>query len=272
MITLGITTYNRKGLLIKTAQSLLASNEIEKYNIRIYDDKSTALTKSEIKEIFPTAKDIIVRENNLRADANIRKMYEDFLDTGDEIFVNADSDLLFRPDWISFLLNHFDHGDGVMSLYNSNHHPPESEFIIKNSPFLLKPHLGSAGTVFHRRVVELIVKKLKNESSLRFDWKWSDLLRSNSIRLLCSKNSYIQHIGIDGQNSNGLDRFDFGLNFYPGSHTNEVYLVDFFQELINGGLKNSLDAMEQVRNTKDFKLGSELLKYPRKIKRLFQWN
>jgi glycosyltransferase involved in cell wall biosynthesis len=269
VLTVGITTYNREDYLRKTALSLLSSEGIEECHIRIYDDCSTQLSESLIKEIFPLS-DIRIRKKNLGADENIRQMYENFLDTDDEILMNADADLLFRPDWLPFLRQHFSHTDGVLSLYNSNHHPAKRRVQLGNFFFLEKIHLGSAGTAFSRKMVEKIVKEMKIKNSLRLDWKWSEFLLSQGVRLLCSETSHIQHIGIDGQNSNGLDRLDYGFNFLPISETNEKFLVEFYEKLLQGGLKTSLEAMEQVRATKDFKLGSAILKYPRKIKNIIR--
>ncbi|MNL05885.1 Glycosyl transferase family 2 [compost metagenome] len=267
MITVGITTYNRPDYLTKALNSLLTSKNLDQCQIRIYDDKSTELNFNRIKEMAPSIKEIVIRERNLGADENIRMMYENFLDTSDEIFFNGDADLLFHPDWVEFLLNHFDQTDGVLSLYNSNLHRGTSQFKIKGSNFNICPHLGSAGTAFSRRIVEKIVREMQYSNSKMFDWKWSKYLLDNNIRLISSDQSYIQHIGISGQNANGLDQFNYGLNYFPGNDLNTKYLIEFYEELLTGGLKNSLEAMDIVRQTKDYRLGKFLLNGPRAVKR-----
>ena len=97
-ITFGICTYNRKDILVKSAKSLNAISGIEKVNIRIYDDCSSEFDETELRALFPTAKSIIVRPENVGADMNTALMFEDFLTTEDEYLVVADADLIYRRD------------------------------------------------------------------------------------------------------------------------------------------------------------------------------
>jgi glycosyltransferase involved in cell wall biosynthesis len=270
MITVGITTYNRLNYLKKTIDSLMQCRSRDLMNIRIYDDQSRDFGAKELGELIPSAKEIIVRKTNLGADENIRQMYENFLDTGDVIFFNGDADLLFHPGWVDFLVEFLPKTDGVLSLYNSNLHQGTENLTIDGQAFSICPHLGSAGTAFTRDVVIKIIREMKIDNSRCFDWKWSEYLINQGIRLISSQTSYIQHIGIQGQNANGLDLFNYGLNFMPGNEINTRYLIDFYEEALTGGLKNSLQAMESVKNTKDYRVGNLVLKMPRLVKRIIR--
>ncbi|HDR0890543.1 TPA: glycosyltransferase, partial [Pasteurella multocida] len=129
-VTLAIATYNRITYIEKMINSLKSSVDISKINIRIYDDHSEILTKQDLEKLFPYAKEIIVRDKNLGADRNSRKIYDDFLQTNDDILINADSDLIYRPGWLEIIETLLPQTDGVLSLYNSNKH----QFIEQITP------------------------------------------------------------------------------------------------------------------------------------------
>lgn len=99
-ICIGITSYNRIGILKKMKNSLCASEGLEYCNIRIYDDCSNEYDSKYLKKIFPNVTEIIRRKRNIGACRNMRQMYVDFLKTKDELLIAADSDLIFNPEWV----------------------------------------------------------------------------------------------------------------------------------------------------------------------------
>ena len=229
-ITIGITTYNRLHYLKKMSQSLHASHNLATCNIRVYDDCSVELGIEDLQNLFPDAKEIVVRPENLGPCENMRQMYIDFLNTGDDLLVAADSDLIFHPDWISFVLRYFPYTDGILSLYNSVLHKAKKEVRIERTKFLQKMHLGSAGVVMHRDIVQEIVDNIPQTKG--YDWMWSSYFKKTGKKLLVSKISYIQHIGVQGYNCDGIKTLEFGLDFYPGNEINERYVRDFQQEAL----------------------------------------
>lgn len=230
-ISIGITSFNRKKYLAKLQQSLYLSHNIDSCNIRIYDDCSTELSILEIKQLFPTALTITQRNHNMGPDRNLRQMYVDFLETDDDVLVTMDSDLICRPDWLSFTKDHFHHTKGIMSLYNSKRHKPMKSILINGKMFLEKNHIGAAGSIMSRVIVNEIVRTLPPSDS--FDWKWSELLRRNGIPLLVSNESYFQHIGLQGYNCDGIRTIDYGLNFHPLHEVNQKYMNEYQQEYLN---------------------------------------
>ena len=94
--------------------------------------------------------DIVVRETNLKADRNMAQMYRDFLETGDEIFIGADSDTIFRPDILHMVNELIGETDGVLSLYNSVLHKAISELNIENVPCLVKSYWSGRHSVRKR--------------------------------------------------------------------------------------------------------------------------
>lgn len=227
-ITIGITTFNRINYLEKLAQSLYLSKQLECCNIRIYDDCSTEYALAELKQLFPNAAEIILRETNLGADENMRQMFVSFLETSDELLIILDSDLLCRPDWVSFINGHFGYTDGILSLYNSAFHRPIRRVAVNGTYFFEKEHVGAAGTVIDRETVQDIVTKIRCADG--YDWAWSALQRRQGKRLLVSAESYFQHIGLKGHNCDGLSTFDFALNFKPVHAANQQFLADWLQE------------------------------------------
>ena len=105
MVTIGITTYNRRKILEMMASSLYSSDLSFPHNIRIYDDCSTEYGIDELRKIFPTAASISVNHGNIKADQNIFQMHKDFLNTSDTYLFNADSDLLFTKNWLNAALD-----------------------------------------------------------------------------------------------------------------------------------------------------------------------
>ena len=275
-ITLAIPTYNRLHYIEKMISSLSESVNVNEINVRVYDDKSTEFGPETLHHLFSFAQEIIIRPYNLKADLNMRTMYVDFLNTGDDVFIHGDSDLIYRPGWLEFFLQHFDQTDGVLSLYNSKKHPFLSHEHLQNN-ISLKKDLGAAGTAFKREVVELIIKEMEDDALSNYDWKWSEFLTRKNIRLFCACNSYIQHIGIQGQNNNGcINDFDYGLNFIPESPANQKIMSEFIEELLIENQRFFDNHPEEVyklikkhaKTIIDYRIGHTCLFIPREIKKI----
>lgn len=235
-ITLAVATYNRADYLEKLSASLKESVDLERIHLRIYDDCSTELSVEDIRRIVPYATSVVRRASNLRADGNIYQMFFDFLDTEDEYLLLCDSDLILRPGWLDILIEQMPYTDGILSLYNSRMHPflPIGPSDVQ-AVFAPKKDLGSAGCAFTRRRVEDIVRAFPTlPTHTTFDWIWSEYFRQQGLRLCCLRESYIQHIGVIGQNNFGqLTRYDYGLDFLPVSEVNQRIMIEFIDGLVS---------------------------------------
>jgi hypothetical protein len=224
--------------------SLYSSELSIPYNIRIYDDCSTEYGLDELKQIFPNAASINRNNRNLKADSNMFSFYKDFLSSQDEFLFNADSDLIFSKKWLLHGLELIRGTDGVLSLFNStSHHVNE----IVDSTFCIKETIGAAGTLFTRERIEEIINyfsKLPNPDLSSFDWKWSEFFVKNNIRIFCTNDSLVQHIGYYGQNTTIRYRgfkiikmkkpfFDFGRNFKIDSLETGQTVNDIFEQFID---------------------------------------
>jgi len=244
MITIAIPTYNRLNFLKIMATSLYNSDLSIPYNIRVYDDCSTEYGLDELKHVFPNAASIKIYNRNLKADLNMFYFYKDFLNSSDEYLFNADSDIIFNKKWLLNGLELLKKTDGVLSLFNATSHNVKE---IIDSTFCIKETVGAAGTLFTRKRVEEIVNNFSNlpESKLHsFDWKWSEYLNQNNIRIFCTNNSLVQHIGYYGQNiyiryrGNKLIKtkkpfFDYGRNFMVDSLETGQIINDIFENFID---------------------------------------
>lgn len=233
-ITFAVTTYNRLDYIKKMLNSLEQSVDIHRLNIRVYDDISTEFGYDELKALFPEHTQITIRPTKLLADGNMMQMYRDFLSTDDDILVTADSDIIYNPNWLDIVLEYLPNTDGVLSLYNCCLHPflPSAPNEPNPAIFGYKEHLGSAGTVFTREIVKIIVDEFDDKDTTSLDWRWSQFLRSKNIRLACFYESYFQHIGFYGQNSFGkLSEYSLGLNFIPKSEINVQIMMDLLYQI-----------------------------------------
>ncbi|KAB0664865.1 glycosyltransferase family 2 protein [Oryzomonas japonica] len=246
-ITIGITVFNRLDYIRKMCLSLRHSIGLEQCSIRIYDDCSDAFGVDEIKKEFPFVTEFRRRRRNLGSDLNIQQMYLDFLETGDDVLINCDSDMIFHGEWLTKIRELLPFTDGVLSCYNSTLHIPVEDFVIENEKMVRKDSIGSAGTVFTRDIVQCIVNNVK--PSYKYDWDWSRYLSSKGVRLFVTERSYIQHIGIVGQNCDASRIIDYGLNFFPSNEDTLMLNVAFFEQVIRA----MQEAVEQKNHYYYFK-------------------
>lgn len=230
-ITIAIPIYNRLKYVELFGRSLQQCDLLSNCNVKVYDDASTEFDASKLRDLFPYAKEVVRRKKRLNADGNMYRIYKDFLTSTDDILVMLDSDLLCDPNFIKFILNNIDNTDGVLSLYNSILHPP---FKVIDDVFVHKLHVGGAGVVFKRNVVRSIVNNVPYYHGCAYDWLWSKYLTENNIRIFCSKDSMVQHIGFEGQNCNSVTTVDIGLGFNPVTHHNFATMYQVYTDLFHG--------------------------------------
>lgn len=140
-----------------------------------------------------------------------------------------------------------------------------------------KKSLGAAGVVFTRMRVLDIMSNFKRHRVEGFDWQWSDYLVNSGKTLYAFRQSYVQHIGILGQNNKGLiHEYDYGINFIPVNEVNEWIMADFLDELvaeskmmfqkIDKSDQQYIEYISQGRRL-DYRIGYLVLYIPRLIKR-----
>ena len=251
-IYVGINTHNRKDLLEYTSRSLLDVKKIDSCDIHIFDDASTEYNVTYLKKKFHTDK-VLVNERNLGADLNTKKMYEDFLNSDCDYLLNADSDLIYNRDVISIIEKTIreikkDNEIVVFSLFNEiNNHKVLAPY---NKDLCEKDVLGAAGCVFDKNAIKMLVDNFpdtSNNSVFLIDFFFSDYFKKKGYKMFCTKKSYVQHIGIDGQNSYGFFA-DWGVGFEVDSIINAKclnYLLDCYNNNYNRDNKQIVLSLAQ---------------------------
>lgn len=254
-ITFGICTYNRMDVLVRSAKSLKSINRYNEINVRIYDDCSTEYDKHFLRDLFPEAKTICIQKKNKGADKNTSVMYEDFLRSGDELLFNADSDLLYSKEIVDVLENTIDKTDGFFSVFNTPAHAVTGSC---DSSMQIKKVVGAAGCCLTREIVGIILESVTSREK-SFDTKMCEVLRGKKKRILTTKNSYVQHIGVIGQNTDFYS-FDYGIGFSCDSIENAESIEDAFEKYII--------SIQNFKNTKTGRLYHILIMLYRRAIRL----
>lgn len=237
-IMLAMATYNRLEQLKQCILSLSQIDLLDEIDVFIFDDKSTEYDEGILKEIVPFAKKIIVRENNLKADRNMYQIHCDFLSEDYDYLFQIDSDMLFSNKIISIVKKVISNsGNAVYSFYNSSNHDIYSEEYvqIEDVIFCHKKSIGGACVVFPRKILENVISNFKaiNDDFSCYDYRWSEILMSQNIPILVSKESYVQHIGgLNGQNNNGISGLDIGINFIPTNTKDLEFILNYYENII----------------------------------------
>lgn len=229
-LMVGICTYNRKDILEYASRSFSNIDEIENVDVRIYDDCSTEYDEVYLRQKYPMASEIVVNEKNVGANFNTRKLLTDFVKSENDYLFIADSDLVFNKDILFHIERGIDELESkkklvIFSLFNAQTHPIIEKF---SEDFVIKKDVGSAGTVISKEAVKIFINENYYEKS-PFDGFYCNILREKGAQIFCSKKSYVQHIGIIGQNS-FLDCVDMGIDFKIDTINNAEAIIDVMQK------------------------------------------
>ena len=245
-IMLAMATYNRKEVLERTIVSLTQVKNIEDVDIFIFDDCSTEYTKEDLKKMIPFAKQIVVRENNLRADRNMYQIHQDYINSNYDILLQVDSDVIFHKNFIEIIKSILSTQTKypVFSLYNSSNHP----FVENRNPleinkiiFKEKHSIGGICVLFtDKNILKNILDNIpKERKSFAYDWYWSHKLQEKGTPVMVSEQSFLQHIGVEGQNNKEIKGIDIGLYFTPTNTNDLEFLLHHYEIVISNFAKQN---------------------------------
>ena len=245
-IMLAMATYNRKEVLERTIVSLTQVKNIEDVDIFIFDDCSTEYTKEDLKKMIPFAKQIVVRENNLRADRNMYQIHQDYINSNYDILLQVDSDVIFHKNFIEIIKSILSTQTKypVFSLYNSSNHP----FVENRNPleinkiiFKEKHSIGGICVLFtDKNILKNILENIpKERKSFAYDWYWSHKLQEKGTPVMVSEQSFLQHIGVEGQNNKEIKGIDIGLYFTPTNTNDLEFLLHHYEIVISNFAKQN---------------------------------
>ena len=245
-IMLAMATYNRKEVLERTIVSLTQVKNIEDVDIFIFDDCSTEYTKEDLKKMIPFAKQIVVRENNLRADRNMYQIHQDYINSNYDILLQVDSDVIFHKNFIEIIKSILSTQTKypVFSLYNSSNHP----FVENRNPleinkiiFKEKHSIGGICVLFtDKNILKNILDNIpKERKSFAYDWYWSHKLQEKGTPVMVSEQSFLQHIGVEGQNNKEIKGIDIGLYLTPTNTNDLEFLLHHYEIVISNFAKQN---------------------------------
>jgi len=211
-VFIGIPVYNRIDKLILLAKSIQNINKDMQYTLNIFDDCSTDFDEVYLNGIFSSA-NILRNKNNIGADRNTYNIWKAFLESDEDLLFVCDSDLILHQDILMIIKNNFVKTEGVLSLLNASSHLAQE---VVNKDLIVKNTVGSAGTVFSREIVQDLLNNVDSKYITMWDWYFCMYLNEKEKRIFVTKNSYVLHAGIDGENSNVM-LFDFSQNFIPSN-------------------------------------------------------
>lgn len=229
-LIIGVCTYNRKNIIKYSSRSLSEIEGIEKVCVKIYDDCSTEYDEKYLKEIYPMASEININKKNIGADYNTKKMIEDFYNSSYDYLFIADSDLIFNTD----LLLHIDkritelEKQKKLVIFSVLNIPTHKAIESYDDNFEIKKDVGAAGTVISKEAVKKFID-MPYSGKLSFDNFYCNILRERGDKIFCTKKSYVQHIGLVGQNS-FVNCVDIGINFKIDSINNAGAMIDILQK------------------------------------------
>lgn len=219
MLTIGLTTYNRRELLAQTARSLRQVRGLNSVDIVILDDGSTECAGDLLRALLPRATLLRNEKNSGRADFAIRQLWAHFVQAGTGYLLSMDSDLLAARSLIEkcrdIIFADFNRTDrSLYSLFNTRKHP----VVGASDGFLLKRDVGSAGTLWRHDLLAGVLAHVPPSPS--YDWDWSAYLAAQGVPIRVTPTSYLQHIGHVGQNTQTLAGMDHGDDFdgFEGSN------------------------------------------------------
>ena len=273
-IMLAMATYNRKEVLERTIVSLTQVKNIEDVDIFIFDDCSTEYTKEDLKKMIPFAKQIVVRENNLRADRNMYQIHQDYINSNYDILLQVDSDVIFHKNFIEIIKSILSTQTKypVFSLYNSSNHP----FVENRNPleinkiiFKEKHSIGGICVLFtDKNILKNILDNIpKERKSFAYDWYWSHKLQEKGTPVMVSEQSFLQHIGVEGQNNKEIKGIDIGLYFTPTNTNDLEFLLHHYEIVISNFAKQNDKYVFFSRNNFFIKCVITIYRFIKSLKR-----
>jgi glycosyltransferase involved in cell wall biosynthesis len=214
-IAIGIPTYNRKAIIELCAHSVRLVDYPEGARMIVVDDASVEFDQTFLRDQYPPFAEISRREvNSGGADFATSDLLARLTDTGADILVIIDSDLILKRDCLRRMLSLIDRTEGVLSLFNTPNH-----WALRDKGDLLqKRTIGAAATAWRRDLAVTVLKEVGPGSM--WDWRVCEFLTQQRTPIFSVKDSLVQHLGFAaGENSHAL-RGDVGLGYYDDNFRN----------------------------------------------------
>lgn len=191
-VILCLTTYNRYEILKQSLDSLNKTNFPENCYLFIKDDCSTDERVINLLNTykFNVKRSMTFNPENLGCDLNVLScMEQGFTQETDYVFV-LDSDAYYHPEWLNknIELLEKENNIGMAGTFNMEKH----EVLEDKGDYVIKKSIGGFSVAVHRKIFENIPKEIE------WDWKATRICKELGYKILATKESYSEHLGIIG--------------------------------------------------------------------------
>jgi hypothetical protein len=155
-------------------------------------------------------------------------IWDNFLRGSHEHLLFLDSDMIANRSALSDGQQYLGDFDGLLTLYNSRMHPGR----LAGEDRLIKHKVGNAGTLWTRKLSQLVLAELGSYSFANIDDAYSDLLAGRDIPIMSVNRSRLQHLGIVGLNNRYFGDLEHGLNFRADSARQMEAIVETYDDLM----------------------------------------
>ena len=226
---IAIPTFNRVRDLMACLTCLQEARGLERYRIFIRDDASREFGVQQIAQLIPQAERIERNAANLGPDANQLQLFRDCLQSGAARVLVLDSDTIVSPSMLEFAEQAFDRTDGFLGLYNSWLHAKRGDI---DSDLIEKWSAGGVATLWDAELLGRVIDRSERDAKRTWDYSAITELHASGGRVIVSRRSYAQHLGIQGVNNGFFGHIDYGRGFMVETEGQAQAMAVAFDDLM----------------------------------------
>ena len=207
-----IPIYNRPEYLSLTLESI-SKSDLSDCVLVLIDDSSDDETLDiinafELKDV-PIVK--IFKKKNLNMFHSLTIGWGILQKIGCKYLCNVDADVLVKPTWIRTLVSTYENYQGAKPLLTGFNTTKNNHLNIEETDnYYKKLTVGGINLFFSNEYYDKFAILLTNRM---WDYNLSYYCNKNSIPIICTKPSVVQHIGYFGLNSNSQN-YDYAYDFF----------------------------------------------------------
>lgn len=209
MIPIVLNTWNRFPLMQVCVQTLMDSDLPKDIEIYVYDDHSSD------ERVIPFLQSLPVRlfrfETQQGCDEAIKnslkqvyaKLVAEKGDSKVPYLIHVEDDVYFHSQWYWELLKMLDYANahdvkvGLATVFRCSAHATKNEKKMEKV-FDYLPHVGAPTLLIHTSLLEKLSPGGKG-----FDWDIGSLCQRQGLEIICSKRSWVEHLGQIGAHEAG---------------------------------------------------------------------
>ncbi len=226
---IAIPTFNRIRELMACLACLREARGLERYRIFVRDDASTEFSVREIARLIPEAERIERNQTNLGPDASQLLLFQDCLEAGASHILVLDSDMVVSPSILEFAEQMFERTDGFLGLYNSILH---RKLYDIDAELIQKRTLGGTATFWKAELLQRVADRCRSRKRGTWDELAAAELRAIRCRIIFSRRSYAQHLGIEGAHNGTFGHIEYGQGFVIETERQARIMATAFDRLM----------------------------------------